>query len=170
MPSLEELEIYRIVFELFDRQKTGYIQKHEVLSIAYKLGIEPATGKFLLKVNSALECLVMQSSGAPPSTEEEGAEDEERPISFGEFVSAFWAIQRGQQSEQKAPPKFPDAENTLISETQTNPETQPLRPPQLAKYDFTPARIQALLTEYGTMLPNKDVYCTPDPKVISFLK
>jgi hypothetical protein len=49
-------------------------------------------------------------------------------------------------------------------------QQQPLRPPKLAKYDFTPKKIQALLAEYGTMLPNKDVYCTPDPKVISFLK
>lgn len=47
---------------------------------------------------------------------------------------------------------------------------QTLRPPLLAKYDFTQAKIAALLAEYGTMLPNKDVYCTPDPKVISFLK
>ena len=27
-----------------------------------------------------------------------------------------------------------------------------------------------LLKEYGAMLPRKDVYCTPDPKVINFLK
>jgi hypothetical protein len=45
-----------------------------------------------------------------------------------------------------------------------------LQPPSLSKYDFTPERVQALLKEYGSMLPNKSVYCTPDSKVIAFLK
>ena len=45
-----------------------------------------------------------------------------------------------------------------------------LKPPNLAKYDFNPKRVAELLKEYGAMLPSKDVYCTPDPKVIQFLK
>jgi Ca2+-binding EF-hand superfamily protein len=45
MPSLDELEIYRIVFELFDRQKLGAIQKHEIYSISIKLGYNPTDGK-----------------------------------------------------------------------------------------------------------------------------
>jgi len=45
-----------------------------------------------------------------------------------------------------------------------------LKPPNLAKYNFNADRIAELMKEYGAMLPSKDVYCTPDPKVINFLK
>ncbi len=41
LPTVDDLEIYRIVFELFDRSKIGQIQMHEMLSIVAKLGYDP---------------------------------------------------------------------------------------------------------------------------------
>ena len=45
MPSEEDLETYRIVFELFDRDRSGYIDRHDMAAIAVKLGKEPREGK-----------------------------------------------------------------------------------------------------------------------------
>jgi len=61
-----------------------------------------------------------------------------------------------------------DNESTERSDPSMSPPG--LKPPNLAKYDFNPKRVADLLKEYGAMLPSKDVYCTPDPKVVNFLK
>ena len=45
LPTEEDLETYRIVFELFDRDKSGYIDRHDMAAIAVKLGKEPNEGK-----------------------------------------------------------------------------------------------------------------------------
>lgn len=45
MPSDEDLETYRIVFELFDRDRSGYIDNHDLAAISAKLGKDPAEGK-----------------------------------------------------------------------------------------------------------------------------
>jgi hypothetical protein len=45
LPTVDDLEVYRVVFELFDRTSTGYIKKHEVTSISIKLGLDPEQGK-----------------------------------------------------------------------------------------------------------------------------
>ena len=45
LPSEEDLETYRIVFELFDRDHSGFIDKHDLAAIAVKLGKEPSEGK-----------------------------------------------------------------------------------------------------------------------------
>jgi len=47
LPTVEDLEIYRIVFELFDRSKIGQILMHEMLSIVAKLGYDPASCNYL---------------------------------------------------------------------------------------------------------------------------
>ena len=47
LPSVDDLEVYRVVFELFDRASSGYIKKHEVTSIAIKLGLVPEQGMFI---------------------------------------------------------------------------------------------------------------------------
>jgi len=60
-----------------------------------------------------------------------------------------------------------DPQNSSMNKISTQ---HSLKPPNLAKYDFNPTRVGELLKEYGAMLPSKDVYCTPDPKVIQFLK
>lgn len=48
MPSDEDLETYRIVFELFDRDRSGYIDKHDLAAISAKLGKDPAEGKYFV--------------------------------------------------------------------------------------------------------------------------
>ena len=45
LPSAEDLEVYRIVFELFDRGQTGHIQHHEMRSIMLKQGFDYAQCK-----------------------------------------------------------------------------------------------------------------------------
>ena len=46
MPSDDDLETYRIVFELFDRDRSGYIDNHDLAAISVKLGKDPQEGKF----------------------------------------------------------------------------------------------------------------------------
>lgn len=46
MPTAEDLEVYRIVFELFDRDSSGQIDRHDMAAIAVKLGKEPEEGKY----------------------------------------------------------------------------------------------------------------------------
>lgn len=45
MPSDEDLETYRIVFELFDRDRSGFIDNHDLAAIAVKLNKDPSEGK-----------------------------------------------------------------------------------------------------------------------------
>ena len=45
MPSDDDLETYRIVFELFDRDRSGFIDNHDLAAISVKLGKDPAEGK-----------------------------------------------------------------------------------------------------------------------------
>ena len=45
MPTDEDLETYRIVFELFDRDHSGYIDNGDLAAIAAKLGRDPNDGK-----------------------------------------------------------------------------------------------------------------------------
>ena len=46
MPSDDDLETYRIVFELFDRDRSGFIDNHDLAAISVKLGRDPTEGKF----------------------------------------------------------------------------------------------------------------------------
>jgi len=41
MPSDEDLETYRIVFELFDRDRSGFIDNHDLAAISVKLNKDP---------------------------------------------------------------------------------------------------------------------------------
>ena len=44
MPSDDDLETYRIVFELFDRDRSGFIDNHDLAAISVKLGKDPGEG------------------------------------------------------------------------------------------------------------------------------
>ena len=41
MPSDDDLETFRIVFELFDRDRSGYIDNQDLAAISAKLGKDP---------------------------------------------------------------------------------------------------------------------------------
>ena len=73
MPSDEDLETYRIVFELFDRDRSGYIDNHDLAAISVKLGKDPSE-VFSLVGNF--------------DTNEDGK------VSFGEFVQSLWHLHR----------------------------------------------------------------------------
>ena len=45
LPSDEDLETYRIVFELFDRDRSGFIDNQDLRAIAAKLNKDPSEGK-----------------------------------------------------------------------------------------------------------------------------
>ena len=45
LPSEDDLETYRIVFELFDRDRSGYIDAHDLAAISVKIGKDPEEGK-----------------------------------------------------------------------------------------------------------------------------
>ena len=45
LPNEDDLETYRIVFELFDRDHSGYIDGHDLAAISVKLGKDPEEGK-----------------------------------------------------------------------------------------------------------------------------
>ena len=45
LPSEDDLETYRIVFELFDRDRSGFIDAHDLAAIAVKLNKDPNEGK-----------------------------------------------------------------------------------------------------------------------------
>ena len=83
-------------------------------------------------------------------------------MTFGEFVSGLWQIHQ-KDSTQDLKPAQPYYAQGYSNEP-------PLNPPSLAKYEFNPKRVESLIKEYGAMLPTKDVYCTPDPKAIQFIK
>ena len=95
--------------------------------------------------------------------------DPDHLLSFGEFVSALWPLQ--------AP--VPEPQDSLESEQQPAAEvlgksefeqSTAEGPPNLKKYELSTHKVSQLMREYGTMLPSRDVYCTPDAKVVSFLK
>ena len=50
MPTVGDLEVYRLVFELFDRDNSGYIDDHDLAAIAIKVGLQPEDGKLHLAV------------------------------------------------------------------------------------------------------------------------
>jgi hypothetical protein len=45
LPTAGDLEVYRLVFELFDREFSGYITEEDTNLIAIKLGFDPEQGK-----------------------------------------------------------------------------------------------------------------------------
>ena len=47
LPSKEDLETYRIFFELFDRDSSGSIDAQDMAAIAFKLNRDPEEGKQL---------------------------------------------------------------------------------------------------------------------------
>ena len=51
LPSEDDLETYRIVFELFDRDRSGFIDAHDLAAIAVKLKKDPEEGKTVAKFN-----------------------------------------------------------------------------------------------------------------------
>ena len=46
MPSDEDLETFRIVFELFDRDHSGFIDNHDLAAISLKLNKDPQESKY----------------------------------------------------------------------------------------------------------------------------
>jgi len=46
MPTDDDLETFRIVFELFDRDRSGFIDSTDLAAISAKLGKDPAEGKY----------------------------------------------------------------------------------------------------------------------------
>ncbi len=52
MPSDDDLETYRIVFELFDRDRSGYIDNHDLAAISVKLGKDPSEGKSSISMSN----------------------------------------------------------------------------------------------------------------------
>ena len=73
MPSDEDLETYRIVFELFDRDRSGFIDNHDLAAISVKLGKDPHQ-VFQLIGNFDL--------------------NQDGKVSFGEFVQSLWHLQK----------------------------------------------------------------------------
>ena len=47
MPTVEDFDIYRIVFELFDRDSSGFIDAQDLTAISVKVGLSPDEGKFI---------------------------------------------------------------------------------------------------------------------------
>ena len=50
LPSEDDLETYRIVFELFDRDRSGFIDAHDLAAISVKLGKDPEEGKTVARM------------------------------------------------------------------------------------------------------------------------
>lgn len=71
MPSEDDLETYRIVFELFDRDRSGMIDVQDVYAISLKLEKDPQ------EVFNAIKDFDINN---------------DKKISFGEFVTAFWQL------------------------------------------------------------------------------
>jgi Ca2+-binding EF-hand superfamily protein len=46
LPDANELEMYRIVFSLFDRDGSGYIDVQDMSTISFKIGKDPNECKF----------------------------------------------------------------------------------------------------------------------------
>lgn len=62
MPSKDDIETYRILFELFDRDQSGYINAQDVAAIAFKLDRDPNEGKNIL-IFFLSECSVHLDQG-----------------------------------------------------------------------------------------------------------
>ena len=73
MPSNDDLETYRIVFELFDRDKSGFIEANDMAAISLKLGKDPEEIFSLIKDFDL---------------------NKDNKVSFGEFVSALWTMEK----------------------------------------------------------------------------
>lgn len=73
MPTDDDLETFRIFFELFDRDRSGYIDGGDLAAISAKLGKNP-TEVFNLIGNF--------------DTNQDGK------VSFGEFVQSLWYLQK----------------------------------------------------------------------------
>ena len=50
LPNEDDLETYRIVFELFDRDRSGFIDAHDLAAISVKLGKDPEEGKTVARM------------------------------------------------------------------------------------------------------------------------
>jgi hypothetical protein len=95
--------------------------------------------------------------------------DEERPIQFGEFVSAFWQLDQQDQIPEKADPR--GSLNVRASMERDKQSVQKsLKEPSITNYNVNSERMQVLLKEYGAMHPSKDVFCVPDLKTTKFLR
>ena len=68
--------MYKIVFELFDRDRSGYIEAQDMAAIAIKLNRTP--DEVFGLINGF-------------DTNEDGR------VSFGEFVQALWSVQQGEE-------------------------------------------------------------------------
>ena len=79
MPSDEDLETYRIVFELFDRDRSGFIDSHDLAAISVKLGKDPSE-VFALIGNFDL--------------------NQDGKVSFGEFVQSLWHLQKVEDANE----------------------------------------------------------------------
>jgi Ca2+-binding EF-hand superfamily protein len=83
MPRQDELETYRILFELFDRDMSGFIYVQDVRAIAYKLDRDPNEGKLSNFLTGLVISLINNFD-----------EDKDQKVSFGEFVSALWTLEK----------------------------------------------------------------------------
>jgi len=71
LPSDEDLETYRIVFELFDRDRSGFIDNQDLRAIAAKLNKDP----------SEVFALIGNFDS-----------NKDGKVSFGEFVQSLWQL------------------------------------------------------------------------------
>jgi len=89
MPSDDDLETYRIVFELFDRDRSGFIDNHDLAAISVKLGKDPSEGKYdqieLIYLFICLFFIVFALIGNFDL-------NQDGKISFGEFVQSLWHL------------------------------------------------------------------------------
>ena len=83
-PSEDDLEIYRIVFELFDRDHSGYIDAGDLRVISTKLGRDPVESKWCqLLANLFLVFNLIRQFDM----------NNDDKISFSEFVHAMVSIE-----------------------------------------------------------------------------
>ena len=99
MPSDDDLETFRIVFELFDRDRSGFIDNHDLAAIAVKLGRDPQDGKsvkaFLIFYSclSTFLYLVFALIGTFDL-------NQDGKVSFGEFVQSLWHLQKVEDAKE----------------------------------------------------------------------
>ena len=86
MPSDEDLETYRIVFELFDRDRSGFIDNHDLAAIAVKLNKDPSECKSCNFRNVNFSFTVVFALIGNFDFNGDGK------ISFGEFVQSLWQL------------------------------------------------------------------------------
>lgn len=84
LPSKDDLETYRIFFELFDRDSSGSIDAQDMAAIAFKLNRDPEEGKQLHFVHTCSVFGLIKGFDA----------NNDSKISFGEFVSSLWTLER----------------------------------------------------------------------------